>query len=210
MHRPRRRRARRRHRQRPRTHRHRRRRRRVLRERPCARRARHRQHDRHPHRNAQREQQPQHPHVHIPPIDLPRGEAVQEEDQRGVPGAVRLRVHGRDEENDAPRPLEDDLGEEREREEEALAVLRARDLALVSARRRELLDGGGDHAVLVGVGVAAGVEHVVREAFGVVLLWGEAPDGEGGRDGEGADAGERREAVEGGGQRPNGGCGCGR
>ena len=89
------------------------------------------------------------------------------------------------------------MGEEREREEEALAVLRARDFALVSARRRELLDGGGDHAVLVGVGVAPGVEHVVCEAFGVVLLGGEPPDGEGGRDGEGADARERGEAVRG-------------
>ena len=163
-----------------------------MRERPRARRARHREHDRHRHRGPEREQQPEHPHVHVPAVDLLRGEVVQEENQFGVPGAPRLRVHGRDEEHNAPRPLEDDLGEEREREEDALAVLRARDFALVPACR-ELLDGAGDH--LVAVGVVACVEHVVREPFRVVLLRGEPPDGERGRDGEGADAREGREAT---------------
>ncbi len=178
-------------RERPRAHR--RRRGRVLCVRPRPRGARHRKDDGHDERDPQREEQPEHPDMHVLLVDLLCGETVQEEDERRLAGAVRLRIHGRDEEDDAPGPLEDDLGEQREGEEEALAVLGTLDLALVAAGR-DLLHGVGDHPVLV-VRLVSGVEHVVGQPLSVVFLRSEPPYGEGGCDGQGADARERREAV---------------
>ncbi len=127
--------------------------------------------DRHEHRDPEREQQPDHPDDHIR-VDVFGREPVEEENEACLPGAVRLAVHGRDEEPDAPCPLEDDLREDRDGEDEPLPALRAFDALAVSPGHS--VDGVGDHAVLV---VFVVVENVAREPLRVVLSWRQAPDG---------------------------------
>lgn len=120
-----------------------------------------REHDGHAERDPKREEQPEDPDDHVLVVDLACGKGGEEEDERRPAAAVLLAVRGGHEEHDTPRPLEHDLGEKRDREEEPLLALRFLDLGLVLAG-----DARGAVAVLVD-----GVEDVPCELTVVVALW---------------------------------------
>ena len=115
---------------------------------------------------------------------------MEEEDESRHPRAVRLAVRVVDEEPDAPRPLENNLREDRDGEDQPLPALGALDAPPVSPSHG--VNGITDHAVLVVIMI---IEDVALKPLAVIFLGRQAPDGQGRSDSQGTNARERSEAV---------------